>query len=85
MKVVNPPGASQLSSLTSLKDLYDEWRDKAKIAVVREDLSPLCDLTSRRPESWKVQPWKSLHPSPFLREGHAVPRGIGRRREAQTW
>lgn len=40
LRVSDPPVASQLSSLTSLQDLYSEWKHKAKIVVVREELSP---------------------------------------------
>lgn len=40
LRVVDPPVASQLASLTSLKDLYEEWKHKARIAVVGEHLSP---------------------------------------------
>lgn len=40
LRVSNPPVEFPLSSLTSLQDLYVEWKHKAKIVVVREELSP---------------------------------------------
>lgn len=39
LRVSKPPVESHLSSLTSLQDLYVEWKHKAKIVVVREELS----------------------------------------------
>lgn len=44
LRVVPPPGAPQLSSLTSLKDLYDEWKHKTEIAVVGESFSQVMRL-----------------------------------------
>lgn len=44
LKVSNPPVETPLSSLTSLQELYTEWKHKAKIVVVREELSPSMKL-----------------------------------------
>jgi len=44
LRVISPPGAAQVSALTSLRDLYDEWKYKAEIALVQESLSKVMKL-----------------------------------------